>query len=248
MAEWVDGKVVSITHFTKTLFSLVIEAETAPFIAGQFIKLALNTEGQRIARAYSYVNAPHDNRLEFYIANVENGKLSPHLHRLLPQDTVSVTRHANGFFVLNEIQSAPVLWLLATGTGIAPYLSMLQDGTDLDRFEHIVLVHAVRYAHDLSYLPLMKTLRQRYRGQLHIQPIVSREHCDGALQGRIPQLILNGALEHAVGLTMDATQSHVMLCGNPDMIADTQTILKEHKHMRKNLRRLPGQFTSELYW
>lgn len=248
MAEWINGTVVAVTHFTETLFSLVIEAETAPFIAGQFIKLALTPNDQRIARAYSYVNAPDDPRLEFYIANVAHGKLTPYLHQLHVNDTLSLTRHANGYFILDEIPDTEILWLLATGTGIAPYLSMLQHGRDLERFHKIVLVHAVRYQRDLSYWPLMKQLKDHYLDKVHIQPIVSREPCSGALQGRIPQLILNGKLEASTGLKMHADQSHIMLCGNPDMIAETQTILKEHKHMRKNLRRLHGQFTSELYW
>lgn len=247
MADWIDGKVVAINHFTENLFSLRVHANVAPFLAGQFIKLAMHTNGQRVARAYSYLNAPNDPNLEFYIAKIPAGKLTPLLHQLRVNDTVKLTRAPTGYFTLNEIPTAKILWLLSTGTGVAPYLSMLQQGDDLSRFKKIVLVHAVRYQNELSYLPLMKTLRAQLP-HLTIQPVVSREPAPGALCGRIPQLISSGALEKAVGLPIEPTNTHIMLCGNPAMIADAQTVLKNEKQMKKNLRRAPGDFTSELYW
>lgn len=248
MATWLTGTVVAATHFTDTLFSLKINVANTPFIAGQFVKLALTVNGDRIARAYSIVSAPQESLLEFYIAKVAAGKLTAHLHQLNVNDTLMVSQPATGYFTLKEVPDAKILWLLATGTGIAPYLSMLQDGQNLDRFNKIVLVHGVRFIRDLSYLTLMQTLAQRYPAKLYTQPIISRETHSGALFGRIPALLANGQLEKAVGLTMTRTNSQVMLCGNPDMITDTQNILKTQKDMQKNLRRKPGQFTSELYW
>ena len=114
--------------------------------------------------------------------------------------------------------------------------------------KNIVLVHAARFAADLSYLPLMQQLQQRYNGKLHIQTVVSREQTPGSLSGRVPALIADGSLENAVGLKMDASDSHIMLCGNPQMVRDTQLILKESRDMRKHLRRKPGHMTSEHYW
>lgn len=133
---------------------------------------------------------------------------------------------AAGFFVLEEVPDCDTLWMLATGTALGPYLSILREGKDLERFNSTVLVHAVRYAADLSYLPLMRELEQRYAGKLRIQTVVSRETVEGSLTGRVPFLIETGALEEAVGLPMTTDTSHVMLCGNPQMVRDTQQLLK----------------------
>lgn len=248
MAEWITGKVTNVTNWTDSLFSITINAPIAPFTAGQFAKLALEIDGERVQRAYSYVNAPSDDNLEFYLVTVPEGKLSPRLHGLTPGDELMVTKDAAGFFVLEEIPECRTLWMLATGTAIGPYLSILQEGKDLERFEHIVLVHAARFAADLSYLPLMQQLQQRYNGKLRIQTVVSREEIAGSLTGRVPALIENGQLEEAVGLKMEAETSHIMLCGNPQMVRDTQQLLKDTRQMRKHLRRKPGHMTSEHYW
>ncbi len=138
--------------------------------------------------------------------------------------------------------------MLATGTAVGPYLSILQQGEGLDRFDNIVLVHAARYAADLSFLPLMQQLQQIYNGKLQIITVVSREESLGSLTGRIPALIENGKLEQAAGLAIDAETSHVMVCGNPQMVRDTQQLLKETRGMRKHLKRKPGHITSENYW
>ncbi len=111
-----------------------------------------------------------------------------------------------------------------------------------------MLVHAVRYAADLSYLPLMLELQKRYEGKLRIQTVVSRETISGSLTGRVPALIESGALEEAVGLPMNTGSSHVMLCGNPQMVRDTTQLLKETRQMTKHLRRRPGHITAEHYW
>ena len=248
MANWVTGKVIQVRHWTDTLISLVVLAPIDKFTAGQFAKLALEIDGERIQRAYSYVNSPQDPNLEFYLVTVPEGKLSPRLAALTVGDELLVTEQASGFFVLEEVPSANTLWMLSTGTAIGPFLSILQLGDDLDRFENIVLVHAVRYARDLSYLPLMEQLAERYQGKLRIQTIVSRENHIGSLTGRIPALIESGALEKTVGLTISPEESHIMLCGNPEMVRDTQQLLKTQRDMRKHLRRKPGHITSEQYW
>ncbi|WP_335950213.1 ferredoxin--NADP(+) reductase, partial [Klebsiella michiganensis] len=214
----------------------------------QFAKLGLDVDGERVQRAYSYVNAPSNPDLEFYLVTVPEGKLSPRLAALKPGDEVQVVSEAAGFFVLEEVPDCDTLWMLATGTAIGPYLSILEEGKDLDRFKNLVLVHAARYAADLSYLPQMQALEARYAGKLRIQSVVSRETAPGMLTGRIPFLIETGALEEAVGLPMNAESSHVMLCGNPQMVRDTQQLLKETRQMSKHLRRRPGHMTAEHYW
>ncbi|MDC9620331.1 ferredoxin--NADP(+) reductase [Xenorhabdus bovienii] len=248
MANWVTGKVTDITNWTDSLFSIKVHAPIERFTAGQFAKLALEIEGERIQRAYSYVNSPDDNSLEFYLVTVPEGKLSPRLAALKNGEELLVTEQAAGFFVLDEIPDCQTLWMLSTGTAIGPYLSILQQGDNLERFENIVLVHAVRLEQDLSYLPMMQQLEKKFQGKLRIQTIVSREKCPDSLMGRIPALIENGELEAAVGLPMQAENSHIMLCGNPQMAKDTQQLLKEQRNMAKHLRRKPGHITSEQYW
>ena len=248
MADWVTGKVTKVQFWTDALFSLTLHAPVKPFTAGQFAKLGLEIDGERVQRAYSYVNAPSSPDLEFYLVTVPEGKLSPRLAALKPGDEVQIVSEAAGFFVLDEVPDCETLWMLATGTAIGPYLSILQEGKDLARFKNIVLVHAARFAADLSYLPLMQSLAQRYEGKLRIQTVVSRETVSGSLTGRVPALIENGALEEAVGLPMRADNSHVMLCGNPQMVRDTQQLLKDTRQMSKHLRRRPGHMTAEHYW
>ena len=248
MANWVTGNVIETKFWTDSLFSLAINAPIKPFTAGQYAKLALDIDGERIQRAYSYVNAPSDNRLEFYFVIVPNGKLSPKLAQLQPGDTLQITDEAAGFFVLDEIPECKNLWMLSTGTAIGPFLSILQEGKDLDRFENIIFLHAVRYEKDLSYLPLMKKLEQQYKGKLRIVTVVSREQCQGSLQGRVPALIESHALENAVGIPLSPETCHVMLCGNPEMVRDTKDMLKNTHSMIKHLRRKPGHISSEQYW
>ncbi|EAS1138533.1 ferredoxin--NADP(+) reductase [Salmonella enterica] len=248
MADWVTGKVTKVQNWTDALFSLTVHAPINPFTAGQFTKLGLEIDGERVQRAYSYVNAPDNPNLEFYLVTVPQGKLSPRLAALKPGDEVQVVSDASGFFVLDEVPDCETLWMLATGTAIGPYLSILQYGQDLARFKNLVLVHAARFASDLSYLPLMLELQRRYEGKLRIQTVVSRENVPGSLTGRMPALIENGALEKTVGLSMDKETSHVMLCGNPQMVRDTQQLLKETRQMTKHLRRRPGHMTAEHYW
>ncbi|UVK76838.1 MAG: flavodoxin/ferredoxin-NADP(+) reductase [Sodalis sp. Fse] len=248
MAAWVTGKVVQVKYWTESLFSLIVHAPVDPFTAGQFAKLGLEINGERVQRAYSYVNAPSNKNLEFYLVTVPEGKLSPSLHQLQPGDTLMVTKKSAGFFVLDEIQECENLWMLATGTAIGPYLSILEHREGLARFKHIILVHAVRFAQDLSYLPQMIGLQEQYNCRLRVQTVLSREQVPGSLTGRLTALIADGSLEASMGLQLAAANSHIMLCGNPQMVRDTQQLLEESRGMRKHLKSKPGHIISEHYW
>ncbi|KAA5754892.1 ferredoxin--NADP(+) reductase, partial [Klebsiella pneumoniae] len=120
-------------NWTDALFSLTVHAPINPFTAGQFTKLGLEIDGERVQRAYSYVNAPDNPNLECYLVTVPQGKLSPRLAALKPGDEVQVVSDASGFFVLDEVPDCETLWMLATGTAIGPYLSILQYGQDVAR-------------------------------------------------------------------------------------------------------------------
>ncbi|MCL2917992.1 ferredoxin--NADP reductase [Shewanella litorisediminis] len=247
---WVEGRVLQRRDWTDKLFSLKIDAKIAPFIAGQFIKLSLPSEDKRIARAYSLVNPPGTDYIEVLAVAVEEGELSPRLQDLSPGDVLQVSASATGFLTLSELPDSPVegrqLWMLATGTAVGPFISMLGTAEPWERFEHLVLVYGVRRAEDLAYLDELQALAAS-RPRLQLILSVTRETVPGALHKRIPDALASGELEAVSGLTLSAEHSQVMICGNPEMVAGTQALLLE-RGLCKNLRRTPGQITVEKYW
>src|SRR4026209_1696165 len=139
MTTWLEGRVVENRHWTDTAFSLRVEVPRLGFEAGQFVRIALEEE---LARPFSFVNPPQDPVLEFYGVVVPEGPLSPRLARLRAGDALHVAPNPAGFLVLSEVPDAETLWLVSTGTGLAPFLSILR--TDTSRFKNVVLVHAER--------------------------------------------------------------------------------------------------------
>jgi ferredoxin/flavodoxin---NADP+ reductase len=247
MSQWVEGTVVELRQWTDELYSLQVRADIAPFIAGQFTRVGREIDGEIIARPYSFVNAPANPVLEFYFITVPAGPLSHELIRLRPGDNILVSPRAAGFFILRELPDAESLWMLATGTAIGPFLSILGTPEVWERFRRVVLVHSVRTARELTYRDTLEGLLQRHPEQLQVIPMVSRESVDHALEGRITQAIADGRLETRAGLPLDPASSQVMICGNPAMVHDT-THLLEQRGLRKNRRREPGHITTEQYW
>jgi len=247
MTKWLEATVVENRHWTQALFTLRVEGASLAFEAGQFVRIALDVDGERIARPFSMVNAPHEPALEFYGIVVPQGPLSPRLALLQAGERLFVAPNPAGFLVLSEVPAARTLWLMSTGTGIAPFVSMLRAGTPWQRFEHVVLVHAVRHAHELVYRTDVDTALARHGPRFRYLSVVSREEAPGSLRGRIPALALDGQLEAASGLKLASDSSQVMLCGNPEMLKDTTAALAE-RGMRKNRRRTPGHITAESFW
>ncbi|MBO1519359.1 ferredoxin--NADP reductase [Oceanisphaera pacifica] len=245
MADWVTGKVKSRTQWSDTLFSLVVDAEVAPFKAGQFTKLAWHSEHHKVSRAYSYVNAPGEDS-EFYVVNIPEGQLTPHLAELQVGDELLVERSAAGFLTLDEVPAGRDLWLMATGTGIGPFISMLAEGSCWQQFTNIILVHGVRLGEELAYQARIRELTQDQPNFQYI-PFVSREAHATAEPGRITHAIANGKLEQKAQLAFTAEHSRVLLCGNPQMVRDSLNELKE-KGLKKHLRRKAGQILMENYW
>jgi ferredoxin/flavodoxin---NADP+ reductase len=239
--KWLTGTVVENRHWTETLFSLRVEAPPLAFRAGQFVRIALDIDGERVARAFSFVNPPHDPVLEFYGVIVPEGPLSPRLANLKRGDALYVAPNPAGFLVLSEVPDAETLWLISTGTGLAPFLSILRTEDPWRRFRNVVLVHAVRYARELAYQAMIRATRARY------VTFVSRESVAGSLAGRIPAAIADGRLESAARLKLAPETSHVMLCGNPQMLKDASAALVA-RGMRKHRRRSSGHITVESFW
>lgn len=247
MAGWLSGTVLENRQWTPELFTLRVAAPKLAFEAGQFVRLALDVDGERIARPFSFVNAPDEAAHEFYGVIVPGGPLSPRLAKLAPGDTLYLGDNPSGFLVLSEVPEARTLWMISTGTGIAPFISILRAGALWARYRRVVLVHAVRHETELAYREEIGDLWTQYSERLRYVTFVSREKAPGALAGRIPAAIEDGRLETAAGARLAPEGNQVMLCGNPDMLRDALAVLKA-RGMTKHRRRSPGQITMEKFW
>lgn len=255
---FVAAKVVARREWAEHLFSLRVHAPATefaspPFIAGQFSKLAVQNEnGEWVRRAYSMVNKPSIESdcavFEFLVIEIPDGQLTPLLSRLNPGDSILVGLLPAGFMTLNEVpENIKDLWMLSTGTGIGPFISILEEIELCQRFEHLVLVHAVRTKQELVYQDKIQQLVEHYQGKLRYIPIVSRESVDGALSGRIPEQLEIGGLVTAAHLPLTKEETFFYLCGNPNMVHDTRDTLQKMGY-KKHLRREAGQFSFENYW
>lgn len=246
MSDWVKARITGKHAWTDGLFSMQLEGPIADFVAGQYIKVALDIEGDRVGRPYSLVNPPGSRPLEIYFNEVPEGPLTPRLSDLGPGEEVWLSAQAGGIFTLETVAPAETLWLLATGTALGVYLSILRSPDPWERFERVVLVHGVRESSDLTYGETITAIAQQWGGRFQFVPAVSREQVPEALSGRITDLLTSGALESRVGARIDPESSHVMLCGNSAMIKDAKAIL-ESRGLARHKRHAPGHYTTEQY-
>lgn len=237
------SKIEKRVEWAPGLFTLTL-AEQADFEAGQFFNLALEKEGKEVRRSYSAASGP-GRSLEFFISEVKDGELTPALAHLQEGDEVSLDPKGLGFFTLKEVPDCKDLWLVATGTGIGPYLSMARSGTLFDRFERVTVVQGVRDAEQLAYKEDFLALAKEQPKFHYIRTLSGTTTEEGALQGRITTAWDSGALEQAGGSFTE--DSHMLLCGNPQMITDMVERLKA-RGFEKHRRRKPGHFNFEKYW
>jgi len=247
MTEWIQGIVTDNIHWTENLYSLKIDADVDTFIAGQFTSLALEIDGKRVARPYSFLSAPEQNPLEFFFYTATGGALSNAMLELQVGDPIWLTKKPNGFFTLPEVPNSRDLWLFGTGTGIAPFFSILKTQEPWERFEKVILVHGVRASADLRYQELIENIQHDRQGHFQFKAFVTREDVPGAYYGRIPAAINDGNLEIICGTNLSPKNSQIMLCGNPGMVKETVEALEE-RGFKKNLPHTPGQITAEYYW
>ncbi len=243
-----------VTPLTPNLFTLRATRDAGfRFRAGQFARLGVTkADGSTVWRAYSMVSSPYDEFLEFFSIVVPDGEFTSELSRLREGDELLVEKQAFGYLTLDRFVDGRDLWLLATGTGVAPFLSLLQDFEVWEKFERIILVYSVREAAELAYQPLIEALTQRdylaeYAHKFLYLPVVTREAYPGALNSRITRLIEDGDLEAAASLELSPEHSRVMLCGNPEMVDETRQLLKQ-RNLQLSLSRRPGQVAVETYW
>lgn len=247
MTQWLDGQIARKTRWSPTHYSLAIEADGPSFVAGQFIRVGMVLGDEHIGRPYSLVNPPHEPLLEIFFNTVPDGPLSNRLAALDVGDRILLTDAANGLLTLREVpEQARDLWMLATGTGVGPFLSMVQTDEPWERFERVILGYSVRYASNLGYRQLISDLQERHPDTFRFLPLVTGERIEGALTRRIPATIEDGEFEHVANTKLDAARSHVMLCGHSDMILDAVRIL-ESRGLKRHRRRDPGQISTEKY-
>lgn len=244
-------KVLSVHRWAHNLFSFTM---TRPahfkFTAGQFARIGLMVNGELVVRAYSVVSSPFDENLEFFSIVVPDGAFTSNLQHLKIDDELYLDKTAYGYLTLARYQLplAHDLWLLATGTGLAPFLSMLQDFETWTKYQHIHLIYSVRSTAELAYVDRIQEIAESF-GEGHtgfkFVPIITRDP-NATLHDRLPVLIENGKLEKVVGLSLNPATSHVMLCGNPQMVEDTKDALKQ-RGLTMN-RRGEGNIAVENYW
>lgn len=241
------GEVIENKAWTDRLYSLKIRANQMPFKSGQFIRLQLTVDGEVVTKPYSLVNSPEEADVEVFFNTVENGRLSNSMAALQVGSTIEVSQPANGFFVLDTIPESKHLWMFATGTGLGPYISILKTAEVWQRFEKIVLVQSVPLLDELAYADIIAIWQQKYPEQFHFVSCITREQNPAGLEGRVTDLLSKDILEKHVGLEINAANSHIMLCGNHNMIDDMKTLLGE-RGMSKHLRHKPGHVTTEQYF
>jgi ferredoxin--NADP+ reductase len=244
--DWIELTLERRRDWADQLSSFTFSGWETPFTAGQYVTLARTIDGQLIQRHYSVASKPGD-PLELYLTIVPEGALTPHLFAMPPGGRLLCWPQPRGKFTIEKVPPMRDLWLVGTGTGLAPFLSMLRSGTLWPIFEHVVLVHSVRYGGDLGYKDELLELVAKMEGRLRYVPATSRERFEGALEGRITTGLGSGALEAAAGLTLSAEHSQVMLCGNPAMLDEMKTRL-EARQMLVHRKTRPGNVHLEKYW
>lgn len=244
--KWTEQRLLDIHPWAPGLFSFRTSRDADfNFAPGQFARLGLNGgDGEAVTRAYSIVSAPDQDFLEFFTVLIPGGAFSQALERCRPGDSLYVERDTYGFLTADSFRDGESLWLMATGTGLAPFISMLRQGSILQRFSRVVAVHSVRRAAELAYREELEGLVVR---GLCYQPVVTREEAPDALPARIQHLIEDGRLEASTQTPLTPERSRLMICGNPQMCADLRALLTA-RGFRVNRRLKPGQLIFENYW
>lgn len=232
MAAFNSEQVLSVHHWNDTLFSFTTTRDAAlRFDNGHFVMLGLEVDGKPLMRAYSIASANYEENLEFLSIKVQNGPLTSRLQHLKTGDSVLVSRKPVGSLLVEDLKPGKHLYLFATGTGLAPFMSIIKDPDVYDRFEKVVLVHGVRFANELAYadyiqaeLPNNEYFGNLVRDKLVYYPTVTREPFRH--QGRITHLVDSGQLFADIGLPpLNPDTDRAMLCGSPNMLADTSQML-----------------------
>ncbi|HET7300143.1 MAG TPA: ferredoxin--NADP reductase [Oleiagrimonas sp.] len=232
MVNLVTERVLDVHHWNDKLFSFRTTRDPGlRFDSGHFVMIGMKVDDKPLMRAYSIASAHYEEHLEFLSVKVQNGPLTSRLQHIQPGDELIISSKPTGTLVLGDLKPGKRLYLLATGTGLAPFLSIVRDPETYERFEKVILCHGARRVSDLAYADYLANelreheyLGEMVRRQLIYYPTVTRE--DFVHRGRITDAIVDGALTERTGLPpLDPAEDRVMICGSPAMLEDTCALL-----------------------
>ncbi len=233
-SPFISETVLDVRHWTGDYFSFTTSRDDGfRFDNGQFVMIGLEVDGKPLMRAYSIASANWEEQLEFFSIKVANGPLTSRLQHIQPGDTLLMSRKPTGTLLISDLLPGRNLYLLSTGTGLAPFLAIIKDPETYERFDKVVLTHGVRGVADLAYadyirreLPQHEFLGDQIREKLLYYPAVSREPFEH--QGRLTTLLETGRMQADLGLpAIDPANDRFMICGSPSMLADFRRILDE---------------------
>ena len=251
MSAFNEEQVLSVHHWTDTLFSFTTTRDPSlRFSNGHFTMIGLRVNNKPLLRAYSIVSPNHDEHLEFLSIKVPDGPLTSRLQHIQVGDKVIVGRKPTGTLVIDYLLPGKRLYMLATGTGLAPFMSIIRDPATYEQFEQVVLVHGVRQVNELAYhdyitqdLPAHEFLGEMVTEQLHYYPTVTREPYRN--MGRVTDLLESGTLTTDMNLpALNPAEDRVMICGSPGMLKDLKQMLETRGFSEGNTSR-PGDFVIE---
>jgi ferredoxin/flavodoxin---NADP+ reductase len=243
--------VLSVHHWTDTLFSFTCTRDASfRFENGQFTMVGLEVDGKPLIRAYSMASANYEDNLEFLSIKVQDGPLTSRLQHLKVGDQVYIGKKPTGTLVVDNLLPGKVLWLLSTGTGLAPFMSVIKDPEVYERYDRVVLTHTCRFIDELAYkeyitqsLPNHEHIGELIRDKLVYYPTVTRQ--EFANRGRITDLIENGKLFEDLGLQPFSVENdRIMLCGSPHMLKDTRDLLNS-RGFDEGSHSKPGHYVIE---
>jgi ferredoxin--NADP+ reductase len=234
MDKLIRETVLSVHHWNESLFSFRTTRDPSlRFENGQFVMIGLEVEGKPLLRAYSIASPNYDEELEFFSIKVPNGALTSRLQHLKIGDEVLVSRKPTGTLVIDDLKPGKNLYLFSTGTGLAPFISIIQDFNTYENFDKVVLTHGVRYVSELAYAEFIQNelINNEYFGdevreKLIYYPTVTRETFHN--KGRLTDLIESGKLFTDIGLPeLDPENDRAMICGSPQMLDDIASLLDQ---------------------
>ena len=252
MTQHATARVTHVHHWNDSLFSFRTTRDPGlRFVSGQFLMIGLPVDGRALMRAYSIASPAWAEHLEFFSIKVENGALTSRLQHLSVGDEILVSRKPTGTLVLHDLHPGRHLYLLGTGTGLAPFIGLVQDPDVLEAYDRIVLAHGVRETGDLAYsdfiryaLPQHEFLGTAVREKLVYLPSVTRERFH--TQGRLTELIESGRLAGLAGLPpLHPARDRLMICGSPGMLADTRRLLDARGFTASPRSGHPGDYVFE---
>ncbi len=251
MSAFHEEKVLSVHHWTDRLFSFTTTRDPAlRFSNGHFTMIGLKVNNKPLLRAYSIVSANYEEHLEFLSIKVQDGPLTSRLQHIQVGDSIIVGKKPTGTLLIDYLLPGKRLWLLSSGTGLAPFMSTIRDPETYEKFEQVILVHGVREVKELAYhdyitqeLPKHEFLGELVSGQLKYYPTVTREPFRH--NGRITDLIASGKIFSDLGLpVMNPAEDRVMICGSPGLLKDLKTMFEQRQFKEGNTT-TPGDFVIE---